>query len=193
VRGGEEAGFDEARRARVAVGAGRRLGETEVEDLRLLAVGDEDVGGLDVAVQDAARVRGVDRVGNLRGQPQQQADIERTAVDRARERAPLEQLHRDERPPLVLVHLIDGADVRVVQRRGGARFAQEALHRLRLVGAILRQELERHLARELHVFGEIDHAHAARAERVEDAIVRDGLADHGAEGLSLDGRCGSVN
>ena len=166
------------RRLRVAVGARRRLGQPEVQDLGLLALGDEDVGRLDVAVQDAARVRGVERVGNLHGQPQQQADLERASVDLARQRAALEQLHRDERAALVLVHLVDGADVGMVQRRGRARLAQEALGRLRIVRAVLRQELQRHAAGQLDVLGQIHDAHAAGAERVEDAIVRDGLADH---------------
>jgi hypothetical protein len=39
-------------------------------------------------VQDAARVRGVERVGDLHAQPQQRADLERASVDLARERAP---------------------------------------------------------------------------------------------------------
>src|SRR6185436_11115721 len=179
------------RRPRVVVVAGGRLGEAEVENLGLLAIGDEDVRRLDVAVQDAARVRGVERVGNLHGEPQQQADGERPAVDLARQRAAFEQLHRDEGAPVVLVYLVDGADVRVVQRGRGARFAQKPFDRLRVVRAILRQELQRDLAGQLHVLGEVYDAHAARAERVEDPIVRNRLADHRAEATSLDGRWGS--
>jgi hypothetical protein len=32
------------------------------------ARGDEDVGGLDVAVDDAFRMRGIERIGNFRAQ-----------------------------------------------------------------------------------------------------------------------------
>ena len=42
----------QGRRARVT---GRELGQPEVEHLGVPALGDEDVGGLDVAVQDALR------------------------------------------------------------------------------------------------------------------------------------------
>jgi hypothetical protein len=131
VRGGEDAGFDQARRRVCCVAAASPWPRPKSENLGLLAIGDEDVGRLDVAVQDAARVRGVERVGNLHAEPQQHADLERPAVDLARQRAPFEQLHRDEGAPVVLVHLVDGADVRMVERRRGARLAQEAFDRLR--------------------------------------------------------------
>ena len=45
------------------------------------------------------------------------------------------------------------------------------------------QELHRHLPPEAFVLGQIDHAHAAGAERAENPIVRQGLADH---------RCGLI-
>ena len=43
----------------------RQLRQAEIEHLRVAARRDEDVGRLDVAVDDALRVRGVQRVGNL--------------------------------------------------------------------------------------------------------------------------------
>jgi len=42
-----------------------QLGEAEVEHFRLAPRGHEDVGGLDVAVDDPLRVSGVERVGDL--------------------------------------------------------------------------------------------------------------------------------
>ena len=45
-------------------GAGN-FGETEVEDFRGAALGDEDVGGFDVAVNDAGVVSGVQGVGDV--------------------------------------------------------------------------------------------------------------------------------
>ena len=52
---------DRCRRARV----GAELGQAEVEHLRVLALGHEDVRGLDVAVDDAALMRGVEGVRDL--------------------------------------------------------------------------------------------------------------------------------
>lgn len=52
-------------------------------------------------------------------------------------------LHRDERPALVLIYLMDRADVRVVKRRRGLRLAQEALSRLLVAAELGGEELQR--------------------------------------------------
>ena len=49
----------------------------------------------------------------------------------------------------------------------------------RIVGAVVRQELQRDRPAELDVFGLIHDAHAARAERFENAVVGDGFTNHG--------------
>ena len=64
------------------------LGQAEVEHLRLLALGDEDVRGLDVAVDDAALVRGVERVGDLDRRVEQTLERQRPAADAVLQRLP---------------------------------------------------------------------------------------------------------
>ena len=44
--------------------------------------------------------------------------------------------------------------------------------------ATLGQELQRDQAMQPRVFGLVDHAHPAAAELFDDAVMRDGLADH---------------
>ena len=46
------------------------LGQAEIENLGVSALGDKDVSGLDVAVDDAFGVSGVERVRNLDGERQ---------------------------------------------------------------------------------------------------------------------------
>ena len=46
-------------------------------------------------------------------------------------------------------------------------------------GELLGQELESHPATQIQVLGRIDHAHAPATEAVDDAIVRESLANHG--------------
>ena len=79
---------------------------------------------------------------------------------------------------VVLADFIDGADVGMVQRGGGAGFAAEAFERLWVVATVVRKELQGDEATELGVFGFVDHAHPAAAELFDNAVVRDGLADH---------------
>ncbi len=53
----------------------------------------------------------------------------------------------------------------------------EAAEGLRVFGYIVRQELQRRKAAEFHILGLINHTHSAPAEFLDDAVVRDGLAD----------------
>ena len=81
--------------------------------------------------------------------------------------------------PFVLADFVDGADVGMVQRRGRAGFAAEALESLRVLGRIVRKKFERDEAAEQRVFRLVNDTHATAAEHFRDAVVRDGLADHG--------------
>ena len=57
----------------------------------------------------------------------------------------------------------------------------EALQRLRVPGDLFGQKLQGDEAVQPSVLGLVDHTHAATAELLDDAVVRDGLADHWAE------------
>ena len=78
----------------------------------------------------------------------------------------------------MLSDVVDGADVGVVERRSGTSFAPEAFQCLWILGYIIGQELESHETPELGVLGLINHPHAAATELFNDAIARDGLANH---------------
>ena len=112
------------------------------------------------------------------GQVEQTRHVQRPAVDHAVERRAVEQLHGDEVCAVVLVDLVDRADVRMIQGRGGARLAEEALERLRIVRAIRRQELQRHCSRQPDVLSFVYDAHTAGAERFQHPVVGDRLVDH---------------
>ncbi len=78
---------------------------------------------------------------------------------------------------MLVVDFVDGADVRMIQRRGGLGFTLEAGQGLRIIGNVVREELQGDKAVQLYVLGFVDHAHAAAAEFLDDVVVRDGLAD----------------
>ena len=95
-----------------------QLGHAEVEQLRRSASGDQDVGRLEIAVEDSLAVRILERAGNLHRQAQRlvrgQGAADRMAL-------------------YVLQHRIVGADivhltdVRMVERGDRARFLVEAV------------------------------------------------------------------
>src|SRR5580693_7266454 len=66
----------------------------------------------------------------------------------------------------------------MIEGRGGASLAAEALERLRIARHFVGKEFEGDEAAEVGVFRLVDYSHAAAAEFVDDAVVRDGLADH---------------
>ena len=97
-----------------------------------------------------------------------------------RKRLAIEELHGDERLALVLSDLVDRADVRVVERRCRLGFAPEAFQGLLVAGHVFGKELQSDETMEGRVLSFIDHAHAAAAQFLDDAVMRDGLTDHGA-------------
>ena len=154
------------------------LGEAEVEDLGMTLTGDEDVGRLDVPMDDPLRVGLGEGIGYLDAPLDDPVVGDRLPRDLVFERLPFEQLHGDERDAVVLIDLVDGADVGVVERRGGSRLAQEALERSFVFGHALGEELECHLAPQLGVLRGVDDTHPATPETIEYPIVRDDLTDH---------------
>ena len=113
------------------------------------APGDEDICGLDVAVDDVFCVGGVERVCDLDGERQNRFRVHRPPIDAMFQRHAIEKLHGDERLALLVVNFMDGADVGMIQGRGGLGFALEAGERLRVSGDILGKELESDKASEL--------------------------------------------
>jgi hypothetical protein len=118
------------------------LRQSEVQNLGVTTLGDENVRRLDVAMDDALRMRGIEGVGNLDGERENQFGFERTPSDAMLQRHAVEKLHGDEVLPFALVNLEDHADVGVVQ--GGRRlcFALEPCESLRVLGDFIGQEFQ---------------------------------------------------
>ena len=124
-------------------------------------------------------MRGVERVGDLDGESEKFVEFHGAIADGVLERGPFEILHHDVRMAAAGPDLMNGADIRVIQRGCGARLAAEAFERPRVGRHVVRQELERDPAAELAVLSFVDDAHPAAAQLVGDAIVPDCFAQHG--------------
>jgi hypothetical protein len=90
------------------------LGEAEIEHLGVAALGDEDIGGLDVAVDDSLGMGGVEAIGNFDGEREQGFVFERLAGDEVLEGHAIEELHGDEGLVAVAADFVNGADVGVI-------------------------------------------------------------------------------
>src|SRR5215470_10332526 len=70
-------------------------------------------------------------------------------------------------------------NVGMVQGRSGLCFTAKAAQDLSIFGHFVGQKLQRNKAIEFGVLGFEYYAHPATAQLLDDAIVQDGLADHG--------------
>ncbi len=165
--------------------AGRqRHGEAKIENLHVIAVGHEDVGWLDIAVDDAPGVCSVERIGNLDPDLDHPVAWHRPAADHSRKHLALEQLHHNEVTALVLRNLVDSADVRMVQARRGARFVLKSRNHPLVGRELAGDQLQRHRAAERQIFGLVHLGGRAIAELLEDLVMRNCLASHVYSGSS---------
>ena len=155
-----------------------QLGEAEVHDLHVAPLRQEDVRGLDVAMHDALRVRGVKGVGDLDTEIDNLVNLEHAAGDAIVEGLALHPLHHDEWLALVFTDVVHRADVGVVQRGGGPRFDAKPFHSLPISRQFFRDEFEGNLAAKAGVVSAVNDAHTAGAELVDHPIMRNRFADH---------------
>ena len=151
------------------------FGEAEIEDFGVAALGDEDVGGLDVAMDDAFAVGGVERVGDLNGEIEQIVEFHGAAGDGVLQGLAVEKFHGDEGFAVGFADIVNRADVGMVQGGCGLSFSLEAREGLRVFRDVVRQEFQCYETVETDILGFVHDAHATAAEAFQDAIVREGL------------------
>ena len=175
--------------------------EAEVAKLGGAFRGDEDVLGLDVAVDEAVLERVAETARDLPG------DVERPflrqpsrLVDLLEERLAGDVLH-DEVIAAVGLAAVEGADdVLVGDLRGGARFLEEVLDIRPIFREVRRKELDRDEPVEAFLPRQVDVAHAARAQPpletesgdVDRQVGRRRHASEAARGFGMGGAGGRV-
>ena len=149
-------------------------GDAEVHHLDGPALGNHQVGRLEIAMHDAAAVRVAERVEHLhaevrglrrrqRPEPIRQL-VERLAAD--------ELHHHQQLVVLLMMQLVNRRDAGVIEPRKRHGFAAEPLQHVG-VGQIGIEDLDRDFTVERLVDRLVDGAHAAATELVDDAVFTD--------------------
>ncbi len=160
------------------LGLGHQLRQPKIQYFCLSAFRDEDVGGLDVAMYHSGRMCGDQRARDLNRQIEQNVGLEGLSGDITLERQACQKFHDNVGLAFVIAHVMDGANVGVVERRRGDRFAPKTLQDLTVFRYFFWEELEGHLTAKDCVFSLVDHSHAAAAELAQYAIARHSFPDH---------------
>ena len=119
------------------------------------------------------------RVGHLSDDLDDAGDFERSLSHQHIQRMALHEFHGDVRQTVFrLTHIVDGADMRMIERRSRFGLDEESLSPARVRGKFRRQELDRGFTFQPGVLGQKNLSHAAGTKLVRDPIVANSLADH---------------
>jgi hypothetical protein len=141
------------------------------------------VARLPVAMHDALAMCLVERVADLDADRERKIDRKGSTGEPRGQRVAFEILQDEIWGAVLVPHVVQRADVRVVELRDGARLAVEALPELRVGGDVRRQHLDGDGAIQPRIARAIHFAHAARPERGDDLVGTNSTADsetHGA-------------
>ena len=93
---------------------GNKLCQTKIEHFRLATFGHEDIRRLDIAVNDSFGVGGIQSFRYLDSKFQYFFKRKRFPMDVTAQSFAVNELHGDERPPVLLAHVVDRANTRMV-------------------------------------------------------------------------------
>src|SRR5262249_2669262 len=129
---------------------------------------DLDVGGLQVAMNDALLVCGFEGLGDLACNGNCFFNRYYTARDTIGQRVALDELDHERGRSGRLFQAVDLRDVRMVERRERLRLALEAHHAIAVARKRLEQDLQGNVTMERRVACTIDLTHSAFAQFGED-------------------------
>src|SRR5277367_1372941 len=92
---------------------------------------------------------------------------------------PSRKLHGDKAPAILIANLVDGADIRMVERGRGTSLAAEAFDGLWVFREVIGKEFEGNESTKFSVLGLVHNAHTAAAQSFKNAVVGHGQADQG--------------
>ena len=158
------------------------LREAEIEQLGP-GRGEHHVPRLQIAMDDAEPVRGLERVRDFNAEAEDLAQRQRAACQTGGQRLTLEQFEHQILDVVLAADVVQAADVRVVERGDGFGLTGEARAELGIRRQFRREDLQRHAAVQARIAGPIHLAHATRAKQGEHFVGAEplpGLQRHAA-------------
>jgi len=128
------------------IGGGCEVCKAEVKDLDDSLAGDHHVAGLQIAMDDALLMRGLERLGHLARDVQCFGERHGSALQPRGQRLPVDELHDQGSARGRVFETVDLRDVSVIQRREELRLARKPRDAVRVGCERLRQQLERDVA-----------------------------------------------
>lgn len=145
------------------------------------------VGRLQIPVDDARAVRGIERVGDLAGDSQGFVERQCAVRESRREVLAFDKFHHDGPEAVDGFHAVDLRDARVVQGSQRPGFTIEADQALGIAGELRRQQFQRDRTIECRVVREIDLTHPTRTDPRDHVVPAESAArgkGHGRKGLN---------
>ena len=121
-------------------------------------------------MHDARGVRLGQTLGGLMGDIGQLPHGQTACDEEVAQGHALHPFHRDERHAGLLADVVDGQDVRMIQRGGGLRFLLEPAETIGIAGHVARKDLDGNRAIEPRVARAVHLAHAPRTDGLGDFI-----------------------
>ena len=103
-------------------------GKTEIEDLQATLVGDEEIFGLQIAMNDSVIMCRREALGELDDEVDDLVHRQRLFCELFAERLSLQQFADQIRSALVRADVVDGEDVRMIEGTRSARLDLESTH-----------------------------------------------------------------
>ena len=146
--------------------------QPQVRDLHRAVAADQQVGRLDIAMDDVELIGVLQSGGDLLDDVQRPHDGNfAPLVDDLVQVGPVDVFHRDVKVAVGFAAVVDGDDIVMPQLRSRLSFRFEPFDERGIGGPFARQNLERHQPLQFGVLRQVDGPHSARPDLLQDLIL----------------------
>jgi hypothetical protein len=156
----------------IAIDRAQYFGDAKVSDFHTTGFVEQQVLRLDVTMDDALVVGELQRVAQRRHDGQRLLRRELSRAQKLAQIHAIHEFHEQKIKPARLSKVVNGNDVRMVQRGKGLSLARESFGKLRVTHAFGCEKLQGHKTIQGLLPRFIDHTHAAASETFENFELR---------------------